>query len=619
MHLLLQKRRIITTAIIAVVTTGITIAALVAVPLINQLHTQAEQMASHVVDTKTTSVQAIFDQHQKLAAQTASRTEIARRLAAYVNGELPLSALQSYIRPRLEDAIFSIDNLAALVRYDASGNEVVRVGPMANELPGSIPLLKTVDIKPYTQTTGEESRPLLHTFSPIYAEGERVGYDLLLFSLAPLQRVFQSVEGSSICLLNSDGMKRVALSAETNALAIMPPNSCLAPQESRERLAQDGFFRAVDEDGHRVLAFLRSLDGYDWDVHVRARITQVFGNVIQEIIVTILVVILLSALAGVVVWRALKPIVHAMAEQTEKIARSTEELRLVYQVFEHTHEAIVITDATFRIIRANPAFIDITGADEGALDQQRIKAFFATPDEHDPLPESLHQRLLAENSWQGEVWLKGADGNASPNLLTISPVLNRRRQVLQFIMTFNDITERVKVEKQMRRLAHFDELTGLPNRTALESHLQQSIQKAREEGGFFALMFLDLDKFKPVNDTYGHHVGDELLRHVAKRLKNCLRSNDVVGRMGGDEFVVITAPLQNEDDAKAVAGKIVGVLNDAFQVEGHYVEIGVSVGIALYPKSGKTAEVLLEQADSAMYAVKTSGRNNVAVASSEAS
>jgi diguanylate cyclase (GGDEF)-like protein len=166
----------------------------------------------------------------------------------------------------------------------------------------------------------------------------------------------------------------------------------------------------------------------------------------------------------------------------------------------------------------------------------------------------------------------------------------------------------------MVRLAHFDELTGLPNRVALENHLEQAIQQARRENGHFALMFLDLDKFKPVKDTYGHQVGDELLRNVGKRLKHCIRSSDVVGRRGGDEFVVITGPLHGDDDAKPIADKIVAVLNDTFHIQGHNVQIGASVGVALYPDDGLAAEDLLKQADAAMYRVKTSGRNAVAYA-----
>ncbi|HAC30170.1 MAG TPA: GGDEF domain-containing protein, partial [Marinobacter hydrocarbonoclasticus] len=134
--------------------------------------------------------------------------------------------------------------------------------------------------------------------------------------------------------------------------------------------------------------------------------------------------------------------------------------------------------------------------------------------------EEILRHLIAENAWQGEVWLTGPENVPFPNLLTVSPVRNARGQIQQLILTFSDITARVQAEKQMFRLAHFDKLTGLPNRTALETHLEQAIEQARRQHHHFALMFLDLDKFKPVNDTMGHQAGDELLRNVARRLKH---------------------------------------------------------------------------------------------------
>ena len=127
-------------------------------------------------------------------------------------------------------------------------------------------------------------------------------------------------------------------------------------------------------------------------------------------------------------------------------------------------------------------------------------------------------------------------------------------------------------------------------------------------------MFLDLDKFKPVNDTHGHPVGDELLRVVAKRLKHCMRSGDIVGRTGGDEFVVITGPLNGDDGARHIAEKMIATLNEVFQIQGHTIGIGASVGIALYPDNGMTAEDLMREADAAMYRVKAGGRNNLAYA-----
>lgn len=347
---------------------------------------------------------------------------------------------------------------------------------------------------------------------------------------------------------------------------------------------------------------------------MHSRVSRVFGDLIKDIVISVGLIMLLSAIAGIWVWRSLRPLVHALVDQASLIARSSEELRLAQQVFNHTHEAIAICDTRLRIIRVNPAFGDITGIEPKQLMGKKLLEFIDPAHCQEITHEAIHRHLVAENAWQGEVWLTAAGNSPSPNLLTVSPVRNARGQFQQLILTFSDITARVQAEKQMFRLAHFDRLTGLPNRSALETHLEQAIEQARRQHHHFALMFLDLDKFKPVNDTLGHQAGDELLRHVAKRLKHSMRANDVVGRRGGDEFVIITGALGNDDDALKIARKVIQILNKPFNIQGQSVQIGASVGIALYPDNGQTAEALLARADKAMYSVKTSGRNNLAFA-----
>lgn len=613
MDILEQKRRIITTAIVAVVLAGIIIAAVVSAPLINQIHSQAAESAAGVADAKTENVRAVFDQHQDLARQTASRSELARVLSQYAKGEVSTGVVHTFSRPRLQDAARIIDDLAVLIRYDAAGNELVRVGPLANDLPAAIPLSDTLDINAFTLVSGETSGPLLQAVSPIRADGQVVGYDQLLFLPEPLMRVFQIHPDSSLCLLDSQRTKRITLNPDTDQIELSAPGGCLAVRQGVSTLSP-GSFRATLDDGSRVLTFHRTLADYDWEVHMHTRTSRVFADVIIDILISVLTILGLSVLAGVLVWRSLKPVVDALVRQTSQIARSSEELRLAYQVFEHTHEAILITDRDFKIVRANPSFSDITGISGKALKNRPLTEFLEGEPGNELPIKAVRQLLITENAWQGEVWLKNHQDLAIPNLMTVSAVRNKDGQIRQLVLTFSNITERVQAEKQMIRLAHYDELTGLPNRVALENHLEQAIQQARRGSGHFALMFLDLDKFKPVNDNYGHQVGDELLRNVGKRLKHCIRSSDVVGRRGGDEFVVITGPLHGDDDAKPIADKIVAVLNDTFHIQGHNIQIGASVGVALYPDDGLAAEDLLKQADAAMYRVKTSGRNAVAYA-----
>ncbi|MEC9040753.1 sensor domain-containing diguanylate cyclase [Marinobacter sp. bablab_jr008] len=609
-----QKRRIITTAIVAVVLTGISIAVVVSTPLINQIHTQAADTASLVADAKAESVRAVFDQHQDLARQTASRSELARVMVEYNRGNLALADLRTFSRPRLDDAAKNIDNLAAIVRFDASGAEVVRVGPLDDQLPADLPMPSGLDIQSYPVGVNNEARPLLHVIAAIREDEQIVGYDLLLFELSPLIPIFRVDADSSLCLLDVERTRRLIWTEGSHQFQLTTPNGCLAEQEGIDYKPDLDFFRASLPDGTRVLAFIRLVEGYGWEIHMNVRTSSVFGKVIEDIVISVVLILMLSALAGTMVWRSLMPVVHALVNQASQIARSTDELRLAQQVFNHTHEAIVICDTGLQVIRANPAFNEITGATPKTLRNTNLLAFMDSDRCKEIDREEIHRHLVAENAWQGEVWLTGPDNDPFPNLLTVSPVRNARGQIQQLILTFSDITARVQAEKQMFRLAHFDKLTGLPNRTALETHLEQAIEQARRQHHHFALMFLDLDKFKPVNDTMGHQAGDELLRNVARRLKHSIRANDVVGRRGGDEFVIITGPLTNDADAQPIARKMIQVLNEPFHIQGRTVQIGASVGIALYPDNGQTAEQLLATADKAMYSVKTSGRNNLAFA-----
>ena len=176
-----------------------------------------------------------------------------------------------------------------------------------------------------------------------------------------------------------------------------------------------------------------------------------------------------------------------------------------------------------------------------------------------------------------------------------------------------DISKRKEIEEHMSHMAQYDALTHLPNRALFNDRLQQAIATAQRHKEHLALMFLDLDKFKPVNDTYGHSVGDQLLKEVAQRIENCLRDSDTAARWGGDEFVVLLPTIEAEQDASKVAEKIRQALYLPFELAGHSLEISSSIGIAVFPQHGKDEKLLVKNADIAMYHAKSSGRNNVKV------
>lgn len=179
----------------------------------------------------------------------------------------------------------------------------------------------------------------------------------------------------------------------------------------------------------------------------------------------------------------------------------------------------------------------------------------------------------------------------------------------EIVAIYNDVTKEKQIEEKLKELAHFDSLTGLPNRTLFNDRLQQSLIVAKRDKEYLAFMFLDLDKFKPVNDTYGHNVGDQLLREVAIRLQECVRESDTVSRIGGDEFIILLPSIDATQDAMLVAQKILQALNQSFELAGHSISISGSIGIAVYPEHGSDEKILSRNADIAMYYAKSSGRN----------
>ena len=291
------------------------------------------------------------------------------------------------------------------------------------------------------------------------------------------------------------------------------------------------------------------------------------------------------------------------------LLRAQRELRISATVFDASAEAIVITDSKNRIITVNPAFSLITGythdevvgKDPKLLNSGRHDAdFFA----------AMWVELIQNHKWQGEIWNRRKNGEIYPEWLTISLVTDETNHPIYHIAIFSDMTARKAIEQRLYDLAHFDSLTHLPNRTLLADRLHQAIAQAERNNKQLALLFIDLDRFKYVNDTFGHLIGDLLLQEVSLRLKSCVRSSDTISRLGGDEFVVLLPEISDSKGAAKVAKQIIKQLTSTFILKDNQIHIGGSVGIALYPDNGGDAETLMKSADSAMYAVKESGRNN---------
>ncbi|MEI6305819.1 MAG: EAL domain-containing protein [Deltaproteobacteria bacterium] len=294
---------------------------------------------------------------------------------------------------------------------------------------------------------------------------------------------------------------------------------------------------------------------------------------------------------------------------TSELKKSEKELGLASKVFENMSEAIGVTDADNNYVSVNPAFTKITGyVEEEVIGKNpRIMA----SGKHEPLfYQKLWESINSNGYWQGEIWDRRKNGDVYPKWLSIVALKDAKDRLQNYIAVFSDISERKAADERIHFMAHYDALTNLPNRVLLHDRLLQALMSAPRRKTKVAILFLDLDRFKTINDTLGHSVGDLLLQSVAERLKSCVRTSDTVARLGGDEFLVVLPDLHDCDHAATVAQKIIDSISNHFLIRDIELHTSTSIGISLFPEDGVANEELIANADVAMYRAKESGRNN---------
>jgi diguanylate cyclase (GGDEF)-like protein/PAS domain S-box-containing protein len=285
-------------------------------------------------------------------------------------------------------------------------------------------------------------------------------------------------------------------------------------------------------------------------------------------------------------------------------------LRQAAAMFESAREGVMVTGANEQILVVNRAFSELTGYSATEAIGQTPKILKSGRQD-----EAFYRVMWAEidktGYWQGEIWNRRKNGEIYPQMLSVSAVRNEYQQVTHYVGVFSDITQLKDAVNRLDYLAHHDPLTDLPNRLLLFARLEHCIELSNRERKSAALLMLDLDRFKDVNDSFGHLAGDELLQKVAARLTSRLRGVDTVTRLGGDEFALLLEDLSHPQDAALVATEIIEALSEPWRLSnGAEVRIGVSVGISLFPEHGETSEELLQHADAALYRAKDEGRGN---------
>ncbi|HLF98525.1 MAG TPA: EAL domain-containing protein, partial [Methylococcaceae bacterium] len=303
---------------------------------------------------------------------------------------------------------------------------------------------------------------------------------------------------------------------------------------------------------------------------------------------------------------------QGVARDITEHKRAEQELRIAAAAFE-TQEGITVTDAEHVIVRVNRAFTEITGytAEEAIGNKPSL---LKSGRQDDAFYRAMYETLHRDGIWQGEIWDRHKDGHIYPKWLAITAVKDGEGRVTHYVGSFADITERKVAEEKIRALAFYDTLTELPNRRLLYERLTHAIAASQRSGGHGALLYLDLDNFKTLNDTQGHPVGDELLAQAAQRLKDCVREVDTVARLGGDEFVVLLEDLDPDNEAavvqaKSVAEKIVSAFAEPFVLSSGEHHGSTSIGIALFVDQEAKPDIVLASADTAMYEAKRNGKN----------
>ena len=305
--------------------------------------------------------------------------------------------------------------------------------------------------------------------------------------------------------------------------------------------------------------------------------------------------------------RANEGSIWVYADITER-KEAEEKLRLSATVIEHIADGVVVLDAQGSIVTVNPAFTQITGY-TAAEAIGRDYMLTRSGRHEQSFYDEMWREQLDTGFWQGELWNRRKNGDVYLEWLTVSAVRDSRGRATHYVGVFSDITRAKESQDKLDHLAHHDPLTALPNRLLFNDRLQHALQRATRDGEQLALLFIDLDRFKNVNDTLGHHIGDELLKQVARALLERLREGDTLARLGGDEFIVLLENVGSHYGPAHVAEKLVQMFDQPFQVAGHELFVTCSVGISLFPDDASDLNMLIRNADVAMYQAKARGRN----------
>lgn len=463
--------------------------------------------------------------------------------------------------------------------------------------------------------------PLYETTAP---QSPVIGVIVIKMPGEPLDKQLGQLGGSSI-LLSPQGV--VFASTRANWLFAMTPPSNLERVAAIHNLKQfgkrfesnqpdllpfDPNAREIELSGQHYALESKALEWNDpageWKIFNMREVDSLFP--LKQKIQVVAIVMMIALVIGI--------LVAFVDTYRRKIAKDLLRFRILGTVQESSPIAVVIADPAGRIEWVNPQYERNTGygltevqgkypADVGST---ALPSTEKSPQNPINSSSNLWTTLASEQQWRGEFINHRKDGSTYWDDAIITPVKDDKQHVIGYVGMLEDVTLRKNMEERLRELAHFDKLTGLPNRALFLDRLQQAATRSKRERTRFALLFVDLDGFKAVNDGYGHDTGDALLQIVAQRLNECVRESDTVARMGGDEFTIILLNMLDARNASPIAEKIISSLSQPVVIGEHECHIGASIGISVFPDDGDDVATVLSHADGAMYEVKRRGKNS---------
>ncbi|MBF0454458.1 MAG: EAL domain-containing protein [Magnetococcales bacterium] len=374
----------------------------------------------------------------------------------------------------------------------------------------------------------------------------------------------------------------------------VPFSAKLAEPMRRALSGRSGTVVGLDYRGATVLAAYEPVAILDLGVVAKIDIQEIRAPFIRAAAIVFLVGMVAIGLGVFLFLRITKPLLHR--------------LELTQKAMESVSEAIVITNTEAKILDINPAYEQLTGFSRAEVLGKNPN--IAQSGRHDKkFYEAMWQELSLHGCWEGEIWDRKKDGTVFPKWLTISVIKNAQGKHENYVGVFTDISEQKAINSKLKSLAFYDQLTQLANRALFNEHILAAIATASRRGSKFSIMFIDLDRFKQVNDTFGHAAGDELLCVIAQRMQASVRGTDTVARLGGDEFAIILTEISNSEEVGHLAQTLIKRVGEPVFLKAGEAQVGASIGITLYPDDGQDQEVLCKHADIAMYQAKEAGRN----------